>query len=156
MVCDYLIPLICNHLSCCCQKTYGPDFFICIAWCKLYLPLYITYISVSMPSPWAVTSPNGQLVSDEVCALSAADSLHHRTKGQFRTISRLSNTDFWHWPIFTIGYFELRIEDTLLQISWENEMLHPCRCSPWIPVIDRPHKLYFYWPFQSTKDAKCS
>ena len=64
-----------NHLSCCRQLTYGPDFWfvvpnrsIAVARCELYLSevylsMYITYISVSMPSPWAVAGPNGQLVS---------------------------------------------------------------------------------------------
>ena len=34
-----------------------------IARCEVYLSMYITSISVSMPTPWAVTGPNGQLAS---------------------------------------------------------------------------------------------
>ena len=34
-----------------------------IARCEVCLSMYITYISVSMPTPWAVAGPNGQLAS---------------------------------------------------------------------------------------------
>ncbi len=34
-----------------------------VAWCEVYLSMYIAYISVSKPTPWAVAGPNGQLAS---------------------------------------------------------------------------------------------
>ena len=34
-----------------------------IARCEVYLAMYIAYISVSMPTPWAAAGPNGQLAS---------------------------------------------------------------------------------------------
>ncbi len=37
--------------------------YCAIARCKVYLSIYITCISVSMPTPWAVAGPNGQLAS---------------------------------------------------------------------------------------------
>ncbi len=34
-----------------------------IARCEVYLSMYIAYISVSKPTPWAVAGPHGQLAS---------------------------------------------------------------------------------------------
>ncbi len=34
-----------------------------IARCEVYISIYITYISVSKPTPWAVAGPHGQLAS---------------------------------------------------------------------------------------------
>ena len=45
------LPSVCLRLSCSSRWTYGYDFW------------YITCISVSMPTPWAVAGPNGQLAS---------------------------------------------------------------------------------------------
>ena len=42
--------------------TDGPidlNFGIWIARCEVYLSMYIAYISVSKPTPWAVSSPHG-------------------------------------------------------------------------------------------------
>ena len=61
MVCDSVCPVcpsIQNHLFCCSQWTYGHDFWY-MGGCEASLSMYITYNSVSTPTPWAVAGPMG-------------------------------------------------------------------------------------------------
>ncbi len=49
------------------SEVSGPAqrYFI-IAGCEAYLSMYIAYISVSKPTPWAVAGPHGQLASSPI------------------------------------------------------------------------------------------
>ncbi len=42
--------------------------YLAIVQCEVYVSMYITYNSISTPTPWAVAGPHGQLASDRISA----------------------------------------------------------------------------------------
>ncbi len=88
MVCDSFHPPVCPSATTSPAVANGPmDMIFGIVGCEAFLSMYITYNSVSIPSPWEVAGPHGQLASNYI-VVTAFDNILFQGSGKLKQFNK--------------------------------------------------------------------